>query len=360
MGKDYYNILGVDKNASQEEIKKAFRQKAHQYHPDKTGGDEAKFKEINEAYQVLGDAKKRSQYDQYGSVFENAQAGGGFQGFEGFRDFTGYTNGFNVEDFGDIFGGFGDIFGFGGGRKKRQRKGQDVQMILTIEFLEAVFGAEKEINFKKSVLCDECKGSGAQQGSKIETCKACGGTGRTARVQRTILGNIQVQMTCESCGGEGKIYNKCRKCKGSGVVQEPVNLKVKIPAGIDEGETIRLSEQGDMGEKGSPAGDLYLKIRIAPDKRFAREGYNIKSKKEISFTLAALGGKIDVETVDGIVQLYIPEGTQSSTIFRLKGKGVPRLQERGRGDQLIEIIVKVPTHLNRKQKELLKELENNK
>ena len=229
-------------------------------------------------------------------------------------------------------------------------------MILTIDFLEAVFGTEKEISFRKTVSCSDCKGTGAKAGSNIETCKVCGGTGRTARVQRTILGNIQVQMDCENCKGEGKTYEKCGRCRGTGVIEETVSLKVKIPAGIDEGETIRLSGQGDAGERGVQAGDLYLKIHINPDKRFIREGYNIRSRSEINFTLAALGGKIDIETVDGSVNLYIPEGTQSGTIFKLKGKGVPRLQERGRGDHLVEIIVKTPTHLNRKQKDLLREL----
>jgi len=363
MGKDYYKVLGVDKGASQDEIKKAFRQKAHQCHPDKAGGDEAKFKEINEAYQVLGDQKKRAQYDQFGSSFEHAQAGGGFQGFEGFRDFSGYTNGFNVnmDDLGEMFGGFGDIFGFGGGtRNKRAHRGRDIQMILEVDFLDAVFGADKDVSLKKTVKCDHCHGNCAEPGSKIETCQTCGGTGRVTKIQRTILGNMQVQTTCEACGGEGKMYNqKCTKCHGSGVCQEIVNLKINIPAGINNGETIRLSGQGEAGEKGAQSGDLYLQIRVKPDKRFERDDYDIKSKAEISFTQAALGDKIEVETVDGYVKLYIPDGTQSGTVFKLKGKGVERLQGRGRGDHLVEIIVKTPKSLSRKQKELLRELDNN-
>lgn len=363
MGKDYYKILGVDRNASQDEIKKAFRQKAHQCHPDKVGGDEAKFKEINEAYQVLGDSKKRSQYDQFGSTFEHAQASGGFHGFDGFRDFSGFANGFNVnvEDLGDIFGGMGDIFGFGGGRQgKRTRRGKDIEMILNIDFLEAVFGIDKEINFKKTVVCGHCQGNGAEPGAKIETCRVCGGSGRTIKVQRTILGNMQIQTTCENCGGEGKVFDrKCSKCSGSGTVQEMASLKVSIPAGIDNGETIRLSGQGEFGEKGAPAGDLYLKIRVNPDRRFERDGYDVKNKIEINFTQAALGDKIEIETVDGLVKLYIPEGTQSNTVFKLKGKGITRLQSRGRGDHLVEVIVKTPKNLSRRQKELLKELNNN-
>lgn len=362
MGKDYYKVLGIDKGASQDEIKKAFRQKAHQYHPDKASGDEAKFKEINEAYQVLGDQKKRAQYDQFGSAFEHGQAGGGFQGFDGFRDFSGYTNGFNInmDDLGEMFGGFGDIFGFGGGQKtRRASRGRDIQMLLEIDFLEAVFGADKDVSLKKTVKCNHCQGNCAEPGSKIETCQVCGGSGRVVKVQRTILGNMQVQSTCEACNGEGKSYNqKCTKCHGSGVCQEIVNLKINIPAGINNGETIRLSGQGEAGSKGAPAGDLYLQIRVKTDRRFERDGYDIKSKTEISFTQAALGDKIEVETVDGYVKLYIPDGTQSGTIFKLKGKGVNHLQGRGRGDHLVEIIVKTPKNLSRKQKELLRELDN--
>jgi len=381
MSKDYYNVLGIGKGAGQDEIKKAFRKKAHQFHPDKAGGDEAKFKEINEAYQVLGDAKKRTQYDQFGSDFEHAQAGGGFSGFEGFRDFSGFANGFsaqggpssgwnvNADDLGDIFGGIGDIFGFssrGGQGRGRQRKGDDIQVMLSIDFNEAVFGVEKDISLKKTVKCDRCNGNMAEPGSKIETCKVCGGSGRVSRVRRTILGNMQVQMTCENCAGEGKTYSqKCAKCSGAGVAQELAALKIKIPAGIDNGETIRLAGQGEAGERGAPTGDLYLKIRVNPNRKFRRDGYDILSKAEISFAQAALGDKINIETVDGSVKLKIPEATQSGKVFILRGKGVPHL--RGgyfsgtvgkRGDHLVEVIVKTPTGLNRKQRELLKELGN--
>jgi molecular chaperone DnaJ len=360
MSKDYYKILGIDKNASQEEVKKAFRKKAHEHHPDKAGGDEAKFKEINEAYQVLGDAKKKEQSDRYGSAFEHGQAGGGFQGFEGFRDFSGYTNGFNVnmDDIGDIFGGIGDIFGFNSGRgSKKARQGRDIEVALAVDFSEAVSGAEKEISLRKTVVCDHCRGNGAEPGSKMETCKACGGTGRIIRVQRTILGNVQMQMVCDVCGGEGQAYSrKCSKCSGSGVSQEIVNLKIKIPAGIDNGETIRSSGQGEAGEKGGTPGDLYINIRVNPDKRFTRDKYDIKSKIAVSFTQAALGDKIDIETVAGPVSLKIPSGTQSGTIFRLKEKGIQNLHGRGRGDHFVEIQVKVPTDLSWRQKDILREL----
>lgn len=360
MGKDYYNILGVNKTATQEEVKKAFREKAHKCHPDKAGGDEAKFKELNEAYQVLGDQKKRSQYDQFGSAFEHGQAGGGYSGFEGF---TGGANGYNVnmDDLGDLFGGLGDIFGFGGGssgRRGGRQHGHDIQVSLTLDFSEAVFGVEKEIGLKKGVKCDRCKGNCAEPGSKIETCKVCGGSGRVIRVQRTMLGNMQMQMTCEACGGEGKTFaHKCTKCSGTGVCQEISNIKVKIPAGINNGESIRLSGQGEAGQKGSPAGDLYIKIRVNPDKRFERRDYDIYSGAQINFTQAALGDKIDIETVDGSIKLKIPEGTQSGTVFKLRDRGIPHLNSHRRGDQFVEVKIKTPTSLNRKQRELLKELE---
>ena len=359
MSKDYYKILGVDQGASQEEIKKAFRTKAHKCHPDKAGGDEAKFKEINEAYQVLGDAKKRSQYDQFGSAFENAQAGGGFHGFDGFRDYSNYANGFNVnmDDLGDIFGGIGDIFGFGG-RKSRSRRGADIQALLTVEFNEAVFGCEKEVNLKKTVKCDHCKGNLAEPGTKIDTCKTCNGTGRTTGVQRTILGNMQVQMTCEKCKGEGKTYAElCKKCSGRGIIEEQVKLNIKIPAGINDGETIRLTEQGEAGEKGANSGDLYIKVQVKPDNRFERRGDNILSKSDIGFTQAAIGAKIDIETVDGFVSLKIPAGTQSGTIFKLKSRGAYSLHSNKRGDHLVEVIVNTPKNINRQQKKLLEELD---
>ncbi len=360
MGKDYYNILGVNKTATKEEIKKAFRTKAHEHHPDKVGGNEAKFKEINEAYQVIGDDKKRAQYDQFGSSFEQAQAGGGFHGFDGFRDFSGFANGqgMNAEDLGDIFGGIGDMFGFGGGRStRRNSRGRDLQVSIQINFLEAVFGVEKEIKITKKVKCDRCKGNGAEPGTKIETCKTCGGSGRVAKVQRTILGNIQVEAVCHDCQGEGKTYaKKCTKCHGSGVVNEPTSLKIKIPAGIDNGETIRLSGHGEAGEKGASAGDLYIKVMVASDKRFERHGYDINSKAEINFSNAVLGTKIDVETVEGKVKLKIPAGTQSGTTFKLRGKGIQKLRGGGKGDHFVKVNIKTPTSINRKQKKLLEEL----
>lgn len=357
MSKDYYKILGVNKNASQDDIKKAFRKLAHEHHPDKTHGNEAKFKEINEAYQVLGDANKRAKYDQFGSAFEHGQAGGGFGGFGG----QGFENiNINMDDLGDMFGGIGDIFGFGGNKSRggrRASRGSDVEVSLTIDFMEAVFGVEKEISLNKIVRCEKCKGEGAEPGTKIETCKVCGGRGKTARVQRTIFGQMQMEMPCSDCSGEGKTYSvKCSKCSGRGVVKETVKLKVRIPAGIDDSGVIRLTGQGEAGEKGAQAGDLYMHIRVKKDSRFERQGNDVLTKNYINFTQAALGDKIEVETVDGSVTMKIPEGTESGTVFRLRDHGIPNVQGRGKGDHLVEVKIKTPRNLNRKQKEILKEL----
>lgn len=358
MSKDYYNILGVNKDANQDEIKKAFRKKAHEYHPDKATGNEEKFKEINEAYQVLGNEQKRTQYDQFGSDFMNGGAGGGFNGFGGF---SGGGVHVDMDDLGDIFGGIGDIFGFGGSRggstKSRARRGTDIQTILTISFGEAVFGTEKEVTLHKKVKCDHCNGNLAEPGSKITTCSTCNGSGRVTKVQRTILGNMQVQTTCSDCGGEGKTYEKkCRKCSGTGIIMDTVKLSVKIPAGIDDGESIRLSGQGEAGEMGGPAGDLYIRMNVRDDSRFERDGYDVRSEKEISFAQAVLGDKIDIETVEGMVSLKIPAGTQSGTIFKLRNKGINSLRGRGKGDHLVTIKVKIPTKISRQQKQLIEEL----
>lgn len=355
MPKDYYDILGVSKSASAEEIKSAFRKKAHEHHPDK-GGNAEKFKELNEAYQVLGNAEKRQRYDQFGSAAFN-QGGSGFNGFSGFQNGAGMN--FDFEDLGDMFGGFGDIFGFGGGRQSSRRpaRGRDLEMNTSLEFKEAAFGTEKEISFTKNTTCHHCHGTGGEPGAKVETCKTCGGQGRVTKIQRTILGNIQTQATCTTCDGEGKIYSqKCTTCSGSGIHREAVKIKVRIPAGINDGESIRLSGQGEAGQKGAPAGDLYLRVRLQPHKKFIREGYDIKTEEEISISQAILGDKIEVETIHGELKLKIPEGTQSGTIFKLKEKGIAKLHNRGIGDHYIKVIVKIPSSVTKKQKQLLEEL----
>jgi len=355
MSKDYYNILGVDKSASQDEIKQAFRKKAHEHHPDK-GGNAEKFKEYNEAYQVLGNPDKRKQYDQFGSNFQYGQAGGmgGFSGFEGFQ---GGVN-FDFEDLGEMFGGFGDMFGFGSRQSaRRPSRGRDLEMGVSLDFLEAAFGLEKELSFPKIITCRHCQGQGAEPGTKIETCSVCHGQGRVSKIQRTILGNIQTQATCSNCQGEGKIPSqKCSKCHGSGQVKDTVKIKVKIPAGINSGESIRLSGQGEAGPKGSPAGDLYLKVQVNTHKKFVREGYDIRTEEKISFTQATLGDKIEIDTIHGPLKLKIPEGTQSGTIFKLKDKGVIKLHGRGQGDHYVKVSIKTPSNLNKKQKQALLEL----
>ncbi|MFA5130900.1 MAG: molecular chaperone DnaJ [Patescibacteria group bacterium] len=362
MAKDYYDILGVSKGASADEIKTAFRKKAHEHHPDK-GGDAEKFKELNEAYQVLGNTEKRQRYDQFGeAAFNGGGGGGGYggysQGFGGFQNGQGFGN-MDFEDLGDLFGGFGDIFGFGGGRQstKRDRRGRDMEMALSLDFMDAAFGTEKEISFNKNIQCDRCHGNGAEPGAKIETCSTCHGSGHVTRIQRTILGNIQAQTTCTTCGGEGKIYSqKCTKCGGSGIHREAVKIKVKIPAGINDGESIRLTGQGEAGEKGAAAGDLYLRIKLQTHKKFRREGYDIRTEETVSIKQAVLGDKIDIETVHGPVKLKIPEGTQSGTIFKLKEKGITRLHNRGIGDQYVKVTIKIPSAVTKKQKQLLEEL----
>jgi molecular chaperone DnaJ len=354
MNKDYYQTLGVNKSASQDEIKTAFRKLAHEHHPDK-GGNAEKFKEANEAYQVLGNAEKRKQYDQFGSSFQNGQAGGGAQ----WQNFSGSD--FDFGDLGDLFGGMGDIFGFsgGGGRGRGQRssRGRDLEMLVTLDFMEAVFGVEKEINFQRLGICTHCQGNGAEPGAKMETCATCKGQGKIAQIQRTILGSMRVESICPSCHGEGRKYSeKCRACSGEGVKAEAAKLKVKIPAGINTGESIRLSGQGDAGAKGSASGDLFLRVKVSPSKKFVRVGYDIQTKETISVKQAILGDKIEVETVDGKLTLKIPEGTQSGTVFRLKDKGVPVLNSRSRGDHLVEVTVKIPKGLSKKEQKIFEEI----
>ncbi len=355
MAKDYYNILGVSKNASAEDIKTAFRKKAHEHHPDK-GGNEDTFKEINEAYQVLGNPTKRQQYDQFGSSFQNGQAGGAYNG-SGFGGFNGVN--INMDDLGDIFGGFGDIFGFGGGSTRRHtnQRGRDLEMNIKIDFLESILGVEKEIKFPHLKTCTSCKGSGHAADAKIETCSTCHGQGYINRVQRTILGAVQTQVTCPDCQGQGKKANKaCNVCHGEGRTKQDDKIKVKIPAGISNGESIRLASYGDAGEKGAAAGDLFLRIIVASHPELRREGDDIYSQVEISFVEAILGTSLNILTAYGRVKLKIPAGTQPQTTFRLKTKGAPRLHSRGQGDHFVKVKVNIPTNISKKQKEILESL----
>lgn len=352
-----YEILGVDRNASQEEIKKAYRRLAKKYHPDLNPGDkeaEQKFKEINEAYEILSDPQKRAQYDQFGhAAFEQ----GGFQQ-GGFGDFT--QGGFDFD-----FGGFGDIFGdifsdfFGTGRRKAEKgpkKGADIRYDLTLTFEEAAFGTEKEIEVERFEVCDVCHGTGVKPGSRPETCPVCHGTGEIRQTQNTPFGRIVNIRTCPRCHGEGKIItDPCQKCGGTGRIRKRRKIKVTIPAGIDEGQMLTLRGEGEPGLRGGPNGDLYIVIHVKPHEIFKREGYDVYVKIPISFADAALGGEIKIPTLDGMVSFTIPEGTQTGTKFKLRGKGIPHIGGRGRGDQIVEVYVEVPKRLSEKQKELLRE-----
>ncbi|MDO4902474.1 MAG: molecular chaperone DnaJ [bacterium] len=354
---DYYDVLGVKKDASADEIKKAFRRKAVELHPDK-GGDEAKFKEVNEAYEVLKDKEKRQRYDQFGHAGVGG-AGGGGNPFEGFN-FGG--QGINF-DFG---GGFGDIFsdlfggGFGGGRSSGVRRGRDLQTEVVLSFKEAIFGLEKTLEITLDDDCDHCNGSGAEPDFGMKKCPTCGGSGQQTRVTQTLFGPIQQTTTCETCQGRGEVPEKdCGVCGGAGVRRQKQEIKLKIPAGIDDGATIRLSGRGEA-IKGGEKGDLYVNIRVKADKKFTREGDLILSEERISMIDAALGTEIEVETVDGPLTIKIPAGTQSHTDFKLSGHGVPHLRSDRRGAHIITIIVETPTRLSKKQKELLKEFSKTK
>jgi molecular chaperone DnaJ len=367
MADNYYDILGVSKTASADEIKKAYRKLAHQYHPDKGQGNEEKFKQANEAYQVLSNAEKRAQYDQYGQTFEQAQrsGGGGFGGgfgdqgnpFGGF-DFNGaygQSAGGGIEfDLGDLFG---DIFGGRSERQARRTRGVDLEMPLTIKFEEAVFGAAKAINLEKKDKCPTCSGKGAEPGSKIITCPVCHGQGHIRTQRRTIFGNVASTTTCEHCEGFGKIpENPCHTCKGSGVTRQEKTLQIKIPAGIADGQRIRLAGEGEVGYRDSQAGDLYVVIRVQPSKEFVRDGNNLLKDLPISFTQAALGTNIPVQTLDGDIEIKIPSGTQSGKILRIASKGVPFINSGKRGDLLLTVRVIVPQKLSKKEAELLKDL----
>mgnify|MGYP000944197762 CR=1 FL=1 len=366
MAKNYYETLGVGKSASQDEIKKAFRKLAHEHHPDKQTGNVDKFKEINEAYQVLGNEEKRRQYDQFGQTFNGAGSGassgfGGRPGGNPFgQGFGGYSQGNVNFDFGDM-GDIGDIFGsfFGGGMSggARSSRGRDLETELTIEFKESVFGVEKMVEFNKEIVCEVCQGNGAEPGSKINTCSTCGGSGRVVRMQQTILGNFQSQTVCPDCHGEGKKpEKKCHKCHGSGHVRGNEKIKVIIPAGISDGQAVKVAGKGEVGDRGQ-AGDLYIRIRVKADKNFIRQGDNILSTIHINLKQAILGDKIEILTVDGPVSLKIPEGTQSQTQFKLGGKGVTHLREYGRGDHLVEVIVDIPKGLSRSQRKIIDSLD---
>lgn len=354
--RDYYEILGVAKDASADEIKKAFRRAAVKHHPDKEGGDEAKFKEINEAYDVLKDSQKRQRYDQFGHAgVGGASGGGGYSGGNPFEGFQGQNVNF---DFGE---GLGDIFGqfFGGGQRSRApQRGRDIEVSLQLSFEEAVFGVEQEITLDMQDECSHCHGTTVEPGHDMKTCPTCKGSGQQTRIMNTMFGAIQQTVTCETCQGRGKVPEKvCTVCHGKGTERRRQTVKLKVPAGIDDGATIRLSGRGEaIG--GGERGDLYVNIRVKAHKRFTREGDIILSDERISMVEAALGAEIDVETVDGTVRMKIPAGTQSNTDFKLSGHGVPHMNSERRGSHIVNIIVETPTKLSKKQRELLEEFDS--
>lgn len=353
--RDYYEVLGVSKGASDDEIKKAFRREAVKHHPDKEGGDETKFKEINEAYEVLKDQQKRQRYDQFGHAGVGGAAGGGAGGnpFAGFGGFNGQDVQF---DFGDILGSF---FGGGGQRSgSRQARGNDVETAIELNFEQAVFGIEHSLKISLDDICSHCKGTTAEPGHELKTCDTCGGSGQVIQEMRTIFGNIQQAAPCKTCKATGKVPEQiCSVCRGSGTERKAQTIKLKIPAGIDDGATIRLRERGEAVANG-PKGDLYVHIRVKPHKKFTREGDLILSNEHVGMVEAALGTEIKVETVDGPVIMKVPAGTQSGTDFKLSGHGVPHINSDRRGAHIVTVIVDTPTKLSKEQKEVLEQFKN--
>ena len=357
--RDYYEVLGVKKDATADEIKKAYRKLAKENHPDLHPGDKAceeRFKEVNEAYEVLSDEDKRKKYDQFGHAAFDPNAGygaGGFGGgFGGFGDFG---------DLGDIFGSFGDIFGFGGGGAQRSnpnapRKGDNIRSSVSISFEEAAFGCEKEITIGRVEQCPDCKGTGCQPGTTPEVCPDCKGTGTVRTTQRTPFGMVQSTGACPKCKGTGKIIHQpCKTCRGMGMIRRQHKVKVTIPAGIDDGQAISQRGKGNAGANGGPAGDLLVSVIVRPHSRFERDGNSVLLEQPITYSQAALGAEIEVPTLDGNVKMTVPEGTQPGTVFRLRGKGIPYLRGNGRGDQFVTVTLSVPKNLTGSQKELLRQ-----
>lgn len=342
---DYYELLGVSRNASADEIKKAYRKLARKYHPDANPDDpnaEAKFKEVSEAYVVLSDPEKRANYDRFGHAGVDGQ---GFGGFNGFGDFGG---------FGDIF----DMFFGGAGRRRSSgpEKGPDIKTELELTLQEAAFGLEREIKVARTEVCGTCGGSGAAAGSKPATCSACKGVGQVQFAQNTPFGRIVQSRTCDRCQGKGKVIEKpCPTCRGTGQNRRMRSINVKVPPGVDNGSRLRVTGEGEPGVRGGPRGDLYVYIHVKPHKVFKREGDDLICEMPISFVQAALGDELEVPTLEGSVTLKLPEGTQTDTIFRMKGKGVPNVSGFGRGDQHVMVKVITPTKLSDKQKTMLKE-----
>ena len=351
--RDYYEVLGVSRGASEDEIKKAYKKMARKYHPDLNPGDksaEEKFKEVNEAYEVLSDADKKARYDQYGHAGVDPNFGAG--GFGG-----GFDGGFDFGDLGYIFGSFFGG-GFGGGRRTNPnapQRGESIRMSIAISFEEAAFGCEKEVTVERYETCDTCHGSGCAPGTSPEVCPDCHGTGTVQVRRQTPMGVFATSAPCAKCGGKGRIIHQpCKDCRGSGMVRKKKTIQASIPAGIDNGQTISIRGQGNAGKNGGPAGDLLITITVRPHELFRREGTSVLCEAPITFTQAVLGAELEIPTIDGKVKYTLPEGTQSGTTFRLKGKGIPSINGRGRGDQYVTVYIETPKNLNKEQKEALK------
>lgn len=358
--RDYYEVLGVSKDASADDLKRAYRKLAKKYHPDMNPGDktaETKFKEVNEAYEVLNDPAKRQRYDQFGHAGVDPSYGSGAGG-------SGFGGGFGGFDVGDIFesffgGGFG---GFGGSSRTRNPnapiRGNDINVTLGLTFMEAAKGCKKKIQIQRLEKCDTCDGTGAKKGTTPQTCPECGGTGQVTVQQRTPIGIIQTTRTCSKCNGKGKVIKEpCSACRGMGRVRHTRTLEVAVPAGIDDGQTFMLRGQGDQGGNGGPAGDVNVMVTLSKDQLFERDGFDVWCDIPITFSQAVLGDEIIVPTIDGKVKYNVPEGTQSGTVFRLRNKGISYVNGRGRGDQYVKVNIEVPHNLTSKQKEALKDFE---
>ena len=351
--RDYYEVLGIQKGASEDEIKKAYKKLARKYHPDMNPGDkeaEEKFKEVNEANEVLSDPEKKARYDQFGFAGVDPNYGAGAGG-------GAYGGGFDFGDLGDIFGSFFGG-GFGGGQRRNPnapQRGESIRASVSISFTEAAFGCEKSVTIERSEQCPTCKGSGCAPGTTPEICPDCHGSGTVQTRRQTPMGVFASNGPCRKCGGTGRlIHQPCSDCRGSGAVRKRRTIKVNIPAGIDHGQTISLRGQGGAGKNGGPAGDLLITVMVQPHEIFRRDGVDVFCEAPITFTQAALGAELEIPTIDGKVKYSIPEGTQTGTVFRLKGKGVPVLNGRGRGDQYVTVVIETPRSLNKEQKEALR------
>ena len=355
--RDYYEVLGVSKGASEDEIKKAYKKLARKYHPDMNPGDkeaEEKFKEVNEANEVLSDPEKKARYDQFGFAGVDPSYGGGAGGYGA----GGYgAGGFDFGDLGDIFGSFFGG-GFGGAQRRNPnapQRGESIRASVTISFTEAAFGCEKEITVDRSEQCPTCKGNGCAAGTTPEVCPTCRGTGTVQVRRQTPMGVFASSAPCTKCGGTGRIIHQpCPDCRGQGAVRKRRSITVTIPAGIDDGQTISLRGQGHAGKNGGPNGDLLINIMVQPHELFHREGTSVFCEAPITYAQAVLGGTLEIPTIDGKVKYDIPEGTQTGSVFRLRGKGIPVLNGRGRGDQYVTVTIETPKNLNKEQKEALK------